>query len=181
MLTGTNISELFDFYLKEYCPEEIIILETLKYTLLNELKLVSDNLKKTSFKDFPPNCYITQRELDIYSLIGDEILDTCLTSNHYNLSCNQVSAIRKIFNISPSEIDKEMIAIIDYQTGKIICKKNLYPDLRRAWTEYLSFSTGLMSDMLNFLICLEANKVIFTEGKVKDLIKEYGSSRRYKM
>ena len=192
MLTGTNINTLFEFYLEEYCPEELIILETLKQKLLEELKAASDNLKKTIFKDLPPDCYITQGELDLYNLIGEDILDSCLSPNLYNLKCSCIGNIRKVFNIVPWDIDKDgLIAIIDYSTGKIIgkkksypelmAKKKSYPELRKVWTEYLSFSMGLMSGMLNFLICLEANKETFTEGKVKDLIKEYGSNRRYKM
>ena len=182
MLTGTNINTLFEFYLEEYCPEELIILGELKQKLLEELKVASDNLKKTTFKDLPPDCYVMQRELDLYNLIGEDILDSCLSPNLYNLKCNYVSNIRKVFNISPGDIDKDgVIAIIDYSTGKIIGKKKSYSELRKAWTEYVSFSTGLMSGMLNFLICLEANKETFTEGRVKDLIKEYGSNRRYKM
>lgn len=182
MLTGTNINTLFEFYLKEYCPEELIILETLKQKLLEELKAVSDNLKKTTFKDLPPNCYIIQRELDLYNLIGEDILDSCLSPNLYNLKCSCIGNIRKIFNVVPRDIDEDgLIVVIDHDTGKIIGKKKSYPELRKAWTEYISFSTSLMSGMLNFLICLEANKETFTEGRVKDLIKEYGSNRRYKM
>ena len=182
MLTGTNINTLFEFYLEEYCPEELIILENLKQKLLEELKAASDNLKKTIFKDLPPDCYITQGELDLYNLIGEDILDSCLSPNLYNLKCSCISDIRKIFNVAPWDIDKDgLIAVIDRSTGKIMAKKKSYPELRKVWTEYLSFSMGLMSGMLNFLICLEANKETFTEGKVKDLIKEYGSNRRYKM
>lgn len=182
MLTGTNINTLFEFYLEEYCPEELIILENLKQKLLVELKLISDNLKKTTFKDLPPDCYIIQRELDLYNLIGEDILDSCLSPNLYNLKCSCISNIRKIFNVVPRDIDEDgLIAVIDHGTGKIIGKKKSYPELRKVWAEYISFSTGLMSGMLNFLICLEANKETFTEGKVKDLIKEYGSNRRYKM
>ena len=182
MLTGTNINTLFEFYLEEYCPEELIILETLKQKLLEELKAASDNLKKTVFKDLPPDCYVMQRELDLYNLIGEDILDSCLSPNLYNLKCSCIGNIRKVFNIVPWDIDKNgMIAIIDYSTGKIIGKKKSYPELRKVWTEYISFSTDLMSRMLNFLICLEANKETFTEGRVKGLIKEYGFNRRYKI
>jgi hypothetical protein len=181
MLTGTNIVDLFDFYLEEYCPEELIILEGLKQKLLEELKVVSDNLKRTTLKDLPKECYILQRELDIYKLLGDGILDSCLSPNLYNLKCSYISDLRKIFYIIPRDIDSEMISIINYDTGKIMGRKNSYPELRKAWTNYLSFSIDLMSGMLNFLICLEANKETFTEGRVKDLIRKYGSNRRYKV
>ena len=182
MLTGTNIVELFDFYLKEYCPEELIILDDLRQKLLKELKTISDDLKKTRFKGLPPECYIGQRVLDIYNLVEDKILDSCLTPDFYNLSCHLVSSIGKIFSVSPQDIDDTgMIALIDCQTGKIIGKKNSYPELRKVWTEYLGFSIDLMSRMISFLVCLEANKETFTEGRVKDLIKKYGSDRRFKM
>ena len=182
MLTETNISELFDFYLKEYCPEELIILKELRQNFLVELKLISDNLKKTTFKDLPPDCYIIQRGLDLYNLIGEDILDSCLSPNSDGLKCSCVGNIRKIFYVDPRDIDEDgLIVVIDHDTGKIIGKKKSYPELRKVWTEYISFSTDLMSRMLNFLICLEANKETFTEGRVKGLIKEYGFNRRYKI
>ena len=178
MLTETNIRDLFEYYKQEYCAGDLIILEELKEKVLEELKHVSDTLRKTTFKDFTDCSLNGPMNICVTDILTRRIQNTFLTSYKDPLECKHIHLYEDLFNIIPPE--GSQLRIID-DFGRITGKTKIYQNLRKLWTEYLSFSMILLSDIINFLKCLILNKNTFTEGKVKEYIREYGSNRKYKI
>ena len=176
MLTNTDINNLFNFYLENYCPEELIILSELRRELLVEMEKASTLLKDTVFKDFSTESLYKQQSLDVVELIRKRLNDTSLINDYLGYYCD--GPLRDLFNII---IKSDLIRVIDAGTMGVMGKRDSLPELKNVWFRYLSFSSSLMVRMINFLICLESNKNIFTEGKVKEIIKKYGFNRRYKI
>jgi hypothetical protein len=176
MLTNTDINNLFNFYLENYCPEELVILSELRCELLVEMEKASTLLKNTVFKDFSNDSLYKQQSLDVVELIKKRLNDTFLINDYRGYYCD--GPIRDLFNII---IKSDLVRVIDADTMEVMGKKDSLPELKNIWFRYLSFSSNLMTGMINFLICLESNKNIFTEGKVKEIINKYGSNRRYKI
>ena len=176
MLTGTDINNLFDFYQENYCPEELIILSELRCELLVEMEKASTLLKDTVFKDFSNDSLYKQQSLDVVELIRKKLNNTFLINDYHGYYSD--GPLRNLFNII---IKSDLICVIDADTMEVMGKKDSLPELKNIWFRYLSFSSSLMARMINFLICLESNRNIFTEGKVKEIIKEYGFNRRYKI
>ena len=176
MLTNTDINNLFNFYLENYCPEELIILSELRCELLVEMEKASTLLKDTVFKDFSTESLYKQQSLDVVELIRKRLNDTSLINDYRGYYCD--GPLRDLFNII---IKSDLIRVIDADTMGVMGKRDSLPELKNIWFRYLSFSSSLMVRMINFLICLESNKNIFTEGRVKEIIKKYGFNRRYKI
>ena len=176
MLTNTDINSLFNFYLENYCPEELIMLSELRYELLVEMEKASTLLKDTVFKDFSTESLYKQQSLDVVELIRERLNDTFLIDDYRGYYCD--GPLKDLFNII---IKSDLVRVIDADTMKVMGKRDSLSELKNIWFRYLSFSSILITRMINFLICLESNKNIFTEGKVKEIIKKYGSNRRYKI
>lgn len=176
MLTNTDINNLFDFYLENYCPEELIILSELRQELLVEIEKASTLLKDTVFKDFSTESLYKQQSLDVVELIRKRLNDTFLIDDYRGYYCD--GPLRDLFNII---IKSDLIRVINADTMEVMGGRGSLPELESIWFRYLSFSSSLMMGMINFLICLESNKNIFTEGKVKEIINRYGFNRRYKI
>lgn len=176
MLTNTDINNLFNFYLENYCPEELVILSELRCELLVEMEKASTLLKDTVFKDFSIESLYKQQSLDVVELIRERFNDTFLIDDYRGYYCD--GPLRDLFNII---IKSDLVRVIDADTMKVMGKRDSLSELKNIWFRYLSFSSILITRMINFLICLESNKNIFTEGKVKEIIKKYGSNRRYKI
>lgn len=176
MLTNTDINNLFNFYQENYCPEELVILSELRRELLVEIEKASTFLKDTVFKDFSTESLYKQQSLDVVELIRKRLNDTFLIDDYRGYYCD--GPLRDLFNII---IKSDLIRVIDADTMEVMGGRGSLSELESIWFRYLSFSSSLMMGMINFLICLESNKNIFTEGKVKEIINKYGFNRRYKI
>lgn len=172
MIDNNSIEILQEEYLYRHYGYTIAELERLRIDFIIEFRNLDEYTKKFIFKSIDPSCLITQPDLDVFNII-----ETRLESTELEIYFPEYRFCRKIKELLFIKLgSNSFIYTIDRDSGNIVdkIKGYNYSNLYKFWTNYLSLSQELILAVYNFTNCLYKNRTVFTEGKVKDYIEQYG-------
>lgn len=172
MIDNSSIEFLLEEYLYKYYKYAIIELEQLKADFIIELKTLDEHIKKFILKNVDPNCLVIQPDLDVFNIV-----DARLKSAGLEINFPEYVFYREIKDLLYIKISSNsFIYTINKNSGNLIdeIKGCNYSKLYKLWINYLSLSQELILAVYNFTDCLYKNRLTFTEGKVRDYIKQYG-------
>ena len=170
MIDNNSIETLQKEYLYRHYGYTVAELERLKVNFLIELRNLDEYIRKIVFKNIDSSCLITQPDIDVF-----DVVELKLRSTDLKLDFPEYRFCRFLSDLLYVKIDS-CIYTINKNSGEIIneVKGYYYSSLRKFWTNYLVLSQELILAVYNFTDCLYKNRTIFTEGKVKDYIEQYG-------
>ena len=172
MIDDNSILSLQKEYLYRHHEYTVAELEQLKRDFVIEFRNLDEYIKKFILKNIDPSCLVTQPNLDVF-----DIIETKLKFTELQINFPEYRFCREIKDLLFIKVGSNSFTyIINNNSGDIIDKVRgyNYSKLCKLWANYLSLSQELILAICNFTNCLYKNRIIFTEGKVKDYIEQYG-------
>lgn len=171
MIDDNSILSLQEEYLYRHHGYTIAELEQLKRDFVIEFRNLDEYIKKFILKDINSSCLVTQPNINVLDIIEARLEHTELKIDFFEYRFRKI-----IEDLLYIKVNSSFLYIINNDSGDIIneVKGYDYSKLRKLWANYLSLSQELILAMSNFTDCLYKNRTIFTEGKVKDYIEQYG-------